>query len=153
MTEFGPSNFAKFNSLSSQTNLSAVLLKMQKERLLSTNMAATVEVRECLRAHLIDVVRFLEGGNHDCNTFDYTLFRLDWVLNVLARHSDTETTRADTRIVHLVRDVVTNANHSRSTDATFILRLCKQTLIVHIPHLMSLWLPSICQRARGLATW
>ena len=120
LTEFGPSNFAKFNSLSSQTYLSAVLLKMQKERLLSTNMAATVEVRECLRAHLIDVVRFLEGGNHDCDTFDYTLFRLDWVLNVLARYLDTETTRADARIVHLVREAreaATNANHSRSADA------------------------------------
>ena len=78
-------------------------------------------VRECLRAHLIDVVRFLEGCNHDCDTFDYTLLRLDWVLNVLTRrYLNTETTRADARIVHLVREVreaVTDANHSRSTDA------------------------------------
>ena len=89
LTEFGPSNFAKFNSLSSQTCLSAVLLKMRKERSFSTSMAATMEVRECLRAHLINVVRFLEGGNHDCDTFDYTLFRLDWVLIVLVRYLDT----------------------------------------------------------------
>ena len=27
--------------------------------------AASKEVHECLRAHLIDVLRFLEGGNHD----------------------------------------------------------------------------------------
>ena len=82
--------------------------------------AATGEVRECLRAHLIDVVRFLEGGNHDCDTFDYTLFRLDWVLNVLTRYLDTETTRADARLVHLVREAieaVTDAKHSRNTDA------------------------------------
>ena len=83
--------------------------------------AATGEVRECLRAHhLINVVRFLEGGNHDCDTFDYTLFRLDWVLNVLTRYLDTETTRADARLVHLVRETieaVTDANHSRNTDA------------------------------------
>ena len=82
--------------------------------------AATGEVRECLRAHLIDVVRFLEGGNHDCDTFDYTLFRLDRVLNVLTRYLDTETTRADARLVHLVREAieaVTDANHSRNTDA------------------------------------
>ena len=81
---------------------------------------ATEEVRECLRAHLIDVVRFFEGGNHDCDRFDYTLFRLDWVLNVLTRYLDTETTRADACIVHLVREVreaVTDANHLRSTDA------------------------------------
>jgi len=85
-------------------------------------MAATTvdcgEVRECLRTHLIDVVRFLEGGNHDSDTFDYTVFRLDWVLNVLARYLDTEGTRAHARIIHLVREAreaVTNANCS--TDA------------------------------------
>ena len=52
--------------------------------------AGTEEVRECLHGHLIDVVRFLEGGNHDCDALDYTLFRLDWVLNVLTRYLDTE---------------------------------------------------------------
>ena len=83
--------------------------------------AATEEVRECLRAHLNDVVRFLESGNHNYNTFDYTLFRLDiWVLNLLTRYLDTESTRADARIVHLVREAreaVTHSNHSRSRDA------------------------------------
>ena len=82
--------------------------------------AATEEVRQCLRAHLIDVVRFLEGGNHDYDTFDYTLLRLDWVSNVLTRYLDFETTRGDARIVHLVREAreaVTDANHSRSTYA------------------------------------
>ena len=55
------------------------------------------EVRECLRVHLIVVVRFLESGNHDSDTFDYTVFRLDWVLNVLARYLDTEGTGAGAR--------------------------------------------------------
>ena len=83
-------------------------------------MAAATEVRECLRAHLNDVVRFLESGNHNYDTFDYTLFRLDWVLNLLTRYLDTESTRADARIVHLVREAreaVTHSNHSRSRDA------------------------------------
>ena len=82
--------------------------------------AGTEEVRECLRGHLIDVVRFLEGGNHDCDTLDYTLFRLDGALNVLMRYLDNETTRAYAHIVHLVREAreaVTNANHSRRTEA------------------------------------
>ena len=90
---------------------------MQKERSLSTKHGRR---HRGLRAHLIDVVRFLEGGNHDCDRFDYTLFRLDWVLNVLTRYLDTETTRADASTVHLVREAreaVTDANHSRSTDA------------------------------------
>ena len=83
LTEFGPSNFAKFDSLSSQTYLSAVSLEMQKGGHSAQNMAAREcgEVRECCCAHLFDAVRFLEGGNHDSDTFDYTVFRLDWVLN------------------------------------------------------------------------
>ena len=45
---------------------------------------------------------FLEDGNHDCDTFDYTLFRLDYVLNMLMRYLDTETTRADARIAKIL---------------------------------------------------
>ena len=79
--------------------------------------AMECEVGECLRVHLNDVVRFLESGNHDCDTLDYTVFRLDWVLNVLARYLDTEGTEAiNARIIHLVgeaREAVINADHSR----------------------------------------
>ena len=42
------------------------------------------------------------------------------MLNVLTRYLDTETTRPDARLVHLVREAieaVTDANHSRNTDA------------------------------------
>ena len=42
------------------------------------------------------------------------------MLNVLTRYLDTETTRADARLVHLVREAIeaiTDANHSRNTDA------------------------------------
>ena len=77
---------------------------------------ATKEVCKCLCAHLIDVVTFLEGGNHNCDTFGYILFRLVWVLNVLMRYLDTETTRADACIVHLIREAretVSDTNHYR----------------------------------------
>ena len=81
--------------------------------------AATEEVRDCLCAHFIDVVRLSKDGNHDCDRFDYTLFRFDWMLNMLTRYLDTETTRADAAcIAHLVREAreaVTDANHLRST--------------------------------------
>ena len=80
-------------------------------------MASACEVGECLRVHLNDVVRFLESGNHDCDTLDYTIFRLDWVLDVLARYVDTEGTGAiDARVIDLVceaREAVINADHSR----------------------------------------
>ncbi|XP_073237665.1 uncharacterized protein [Porites lutea] len=80
-------------------------------------MASACEVGECLRVHLNDVVRFLESGNHDCDTLDYTIFRLDWVLNVLARYLDTEGTGAiNARVIDLVceaREAVINADRSR----------------------------------------
>ena len=80
-------------------------------------MASVSEVGECLRVHLNDVVRFVESGNHDCDTLDYTIFRLDWVLNVLARYLDTEGTGAiNARVIDLVceaREAVINADHSR----------------------------------------
>ena len=80
-------------------------------------MASACEVGECLGVHLNDVVRFLESGNHDCDTLDYTIFRLDWVLNVLARYLDTEGTGAiNARVIDLVceaREAVINADHSR----------------------------------------
>lgn len=80
-------------------------------------MAFACEVGECLRVHLNDVVRFLESGNHDCDTLDYAIFRLDWVLNVLARYLDTEGTGAiNARVIDLVceaREAVINADHSR----------------------------------------
>ena len=91
----------KFDSLSSQTYLSVVLLRMQKERSLSTKHG------RC------------QQGSARLHRLDYTLFRLEWVLNVLTSYSDTKTTRADARIVHLVhqaREAVTDANQSPSTD-------------------------------------
>lgn len=80
-------------------------------------MASACEVGECLRVHLNDVVRFLKSGNHDCDTLDYAIFRLDWVLNVLARYLDTEGTGAiSARVIDLVceaREAIINADHSR----------------------------------------
>lgn len=45
------------------------------------NMAAPegFEQRECLRVYLVDVLGFLESGNHDCNSFNYSVIRLHWV--------------------------------------------------------------------------
>ena len=37
------------------------------------------EGRKFLRVHLVDVVVFLECGNHCCNSFDYIVFGLNWV--------------------------------------------------------------------------
>ena len=76
------------------------------------------EAREYLRVHLIDVVRFLESGNHDCSSFDYTVFRLDWVLNVLTRYLDTHGTGVSTRTTQLVREAkeVVNTTVDDDTD-------------------------------------
>ena len=85
--------------------------------------AASKEVHECLRAHLIDVLRFLEGGNHD--RLQYILLHLVQVrLGVeCAPAGDIwtlklpELTHYTDHLVREAREAVTDANHSRSTDA------------------------------------
>ena len=62
------------------------------------------EAREHLPVHLMDVLRFLERENHDCRSFDYTVFPLDWVLNVLTRYLDTHGTGVGTRTTELFRE-------------------------------------------------
>ena len=71
-----------------------------------------------LRVHLRDVVIFLESGDHDCNSFDYTVFRLDCVLNVLTRNLDIHGTGVGSRTLELVRQVgeVVNTTVDHDTD-------------------------------------
>ena len=73
---------------------------------------------ENLRVHLIDVVIFLESGDHDCNSFDFTFFRLDCVLNVLTRNLDIHGTGVGSRTLELVRQAmeVVNATVDHDTD-------------------------------------
>ena len=70
LTEFGPSNFAKFDSLSSQTYLSAASLEMQKGGHSAENMAAREcgEVGECCCAHLFDAVTTFILNTHIYST-------------------------------------------------------------------------------------
>ena len=60
------------------------LLKMEKKRSRITKIWPLRKNLKCralesLRVHLVDVVGYLESGNHDYNSFDYIVFRLDWV--------------------------------------------------------------------------
>ena len=52
-----------------------------------SNMATA---RECIRNYVLGVKRWLESGNHDLDGFEYIVFRLDWVVSILVRYSDTE---------------------------------------------------------------
>ena len=55
-------------------------------------MAARREfsVRDCVKSYVIDIQRRFERGNHDADGLDYTVFRLDWVINILVRYSGSE---------------------------------------------------------------
>ena len=61
----------------------------------------------------------LENGNHDCNLFYFTIFWLDWVLNVLARYLDTHGTGVGAHTIELVREarkvVNTTVHHNIDT--------------------------------------
>ena len=63
-----------------------------KEIYSTFNMAARREfsVRDCVKSYVIDIQRRFERGNHDADGLDYTVFRLDWVINILVRYSGSE---------------------------------------------------------------
>ena len=52
------------------------------------NMAARREfsLRDCVKSYVIDIQRRFERGIRDADGSDYTVFRLDWVINILVRY-------------------------------------------------------------------
>ena len=43
-----------------------------------------------LRSYVIDIQQRLERGRHDAVDFDYILFRIDWLINLLIRYTSDE---------------------------------------------------------------
>ena len=66
----------------------------------SLKMAA---VRQCVQSYVIDIQRRFERGNHNADSLDYIVFRLDWVINLLVRYASTE--GIDPRVIDLLREV------------------------------------------------
>ena len=58
-------------------------------------------VRLCQK--LCDIQRRFERGNHDADGLDYTVFCLDWVINILVRYSGSEGIHP--RVIDLLRMV------------------------------------------------
>lgn len=71
-----------------------------------TNIAApeALEQRECLRVCLVDVLGFLESGNHDCNSFDYRVIWLGLGKMCWRGTLGTDGAGDGTRIMQLVRE-------------------------------------------------
>ena len=42
-------------------------------------------IRECVLRYAGDIQRRLERGNHDTDGLDYIVFRIDWIIGILAR--------------------------------------------------------------------
>ena len=64
---------------------------------------------------MIDIQRRFERGNHDADGLDYTVFRLDWVINILLRYSGSEGIQP--RVIDLlceVKHTVTESLHTGS---------------------------------------
>ena len=57
-------------------------------------------VRECVQSYVIDIQSRFERGNHNADSLDYIVFRLDWVINILVRYSGTE--GIDPRVIGLL---------------------------------------------------
>ena len=72
-------------------------------------------VRECVQSYVIDIQRRFQRGNHNADSLDYIVFRLDWVINILVRYSGTE--GIDPRVIGLlceVKDICTSSQCTSS---------------------------------------
>ena len=72
-------------------------------------------VRQCVQSYVIDIQRRYERGNHDADSLDYIVFRLDWVINLLVRFASTE--GIDPRVIDLLREVKDMITSSQSTSS------------------------------------
>ena len=80
-------------------------------------MAARREfsLRDCVKSYVIDIQRRFERGNRDADGLDYTVFRLDWMINILVRCSGSDGIHQ--RVIDLLRqvkDTVTESLHTSS---------------------------------------
>ena len=50
----------------------------------------TSNIEEEVRSYIIDIQQRLERGIQDDVRYDYILFRLDWVINLLVRYTSDE---------------------------------------------------------------
>ena len=72
-------------------------------------------VRQCVQSYVIDIQRRFERGNHNADSLDYIVFRLDWVINLLVRYASTE--GIDPRVIDLLREVKDTITSSQSTSS------------------------------------
>ena len=61
-----------------------------------------------LRSYVIDIQQRLERGRQDAVNFDYILFRIDWLINLLIRYTSDERNAGQNilhRVINLLREV------------------------------------------------
>ena len=63
-----------------------------------SNMATA---RDCIRNYVLDIERWLESGNFDLDGIVYIVFRLDWIVSILLRYSNTE--GLNVRVINVLR--------------------------------------------------
>ena len=69
-------------------------------------------VRDCVKSSAIDIQSRFERGNHNSDGLDYTVFRLDWVINIFLRYSGIQPRVID--LLRQVKDTVTESLHTGS---------------------------------------
>ena len=71
--------------------------------------------RECVQSYVVDIQRRFERGNHDADSLDYIVFRIDWIINLLVRYSGIE--GVDPRVIDLLREVKDSITASQCTNS------------------------------------
>lgn len=69
---------------------------------------ASCSMEQHLRSYVVDIQQRLERGRQDAVNFDYILFRIDWLINLLIRYTSDERNAGPNilqRVINLLREV------------------------------------------------
>ena len=68
-----------------------------------------------MQSYVVAIHRHFGKGNHDADSLDYILFRIDWMINLLVRYSGFE--RVHPRVIDLLYEVKDSITASQCTNS------------------------------------
>lgn len=98
-----------------ETSRAEVVLSVSQPIFDMAARGGPTSLRECVQSYVVDIQRRFERGNHDADSLDYIVFRIDWIINLLVRYSGIE--GVDPRVIDLLRELKDSITASQCTNS------------------------------------
>ena len=72
-------------------------------------------MKDYVQSYVVAIHRDFGKGNHDADSLDYIVFRIDWMINLLVRYSGIE--RVHPRVIDLLYEVKDSITTSQCTNS------------------------------------